>query len=162
MAMIPVDADTIVVGLDNSASAQEALGWAVDEAARSGRRLLIVHAWHWSNDALASPTSIVGMPDSHKSGRALLGRAAAGARQRDVPVTTRLVEGAPSRQLVTLAADAAMLVVGSHGHGPVGQMVLGSVSRGCVQHATCPVVVVPSHFQARQPQSLTEASQPGS
>ncbi|HEY5179466.1 MAG TPA: universal stress protein [Dermatophilaceae bacterium] len=37
--------------------------------------------------------------------------------------------------------DAQLLVVGSHGHSEIAQL-LGSVSYHCVAHAACPVVVV--------------------
>jgi nucleotide-binding universal stress UspA family protein len=37
---------------------------------------------------------------------------------------------------------ATVVVVGSRGHGAVGRLVLGSVSRGVVRSARCPVLVV--------------------
>lgn len=48
-----------------------------------------------------------------------------------------------------VAADAAMLVVGSHGHGALGRALLGSVSTECARHATCPVVVIPAVAASR-------------
>ena len=51
--------------------------------------------------------------------------------------------GTPGR-LVAAAQDARMLVVGTRGLGMFRAAVLGSTSRYCATHATCPVVVVPS------------------
>jgi nucleotide-binding universal stress UspA family protein len=45
--------------------------------------------------------------------------------------------------LLHAAAGAGLLVVGSRGHGTFAGIMLGSVSQHCVQHAPCPVVVVP-------------------
>lgn len=41
-----------------------------------------------------------------------------------------------------LSAD--MIIVGSHGHGAVYHVVMGSVGQGVVSRAQCPVLVVPS------------------
>jgi nucleotide-binding universal stress UspA family protein len=142
----------IIVGLDGSPCSEDALHWAVDEAKRSSRGLVLVNVWHWRNDAMASPLSLVGGSDSHKTGRALLGRAALQAREVDVPVITHLLEGiAPANVLVDAADGAAMLVVGSRGHRALAQMLLGSVSSGCVQRASCPVVVVPPASRQTDP-----------
>jgi len=52
----------------------------------------------------------------------------------------------PGHLLVHEAADADLLVVGSHGHGhgAVTGALLGSVSEYCTNHATCPVAVIRS------------------
>jgi nucleotide-binding universal stress UspA family protein len=39
--------------------------------------------------------------------------------------------------------DAATVVVGSHGHGALRRLLLGSVSQGVVRHCPRPVVIVP-------------------
>jgi nucleotide-binding universal stress UspA family protein len=136
--------ETIVVGIDGTACSDEALQWAIEEAHASRRALLLVHVWHWRTDALASPMSLVGAPDARKAGRHLLDRAVARARRDGVSATTRLVEGAPATALTAAAEGAAMLVVGSHGYRRLTTALIGSVSRGCVQHAHCPVVVIPA------------------
>jgi nucleotide-binding universal stress UspA family protein len=39
---------------------------------------------------------------------------------------------------------AGLLVLGSRGYGPVGAVLLGSVSNALVRTASCPVVLVPA------------------
>jgi nucleotide-binding universal stress UspA family protein len=56
----------------------------------------------------------------------------------------------PAEALVSLSADAELLVVGSRGHGGFGELLLGSVSHAVVLHAVCPVVVVPSQRDERR------------
>jgi nucleotide-binding universal stress UspA family protein len=141
--MPPVDESTIVVAIDGSECSDQALTWALAEARRSGRRLLLVHVWHWSTDAIGSPMSLVGAPDSRKAGQRLLQAAVGRAKRHGVTAATRLVEGSPATALATVAEGAAMLVVGAHGRrGGVRRVLMGSVSRGCLRHAGCPVVVV--------------------
>ncbi len=40
------------------------------------------------------------------------------------------------------AHEVDMLVVGSHGHGAIGRLLLGSVANDIVHYARCPVLVV--------------------
>jgi nucleotide-binding universal stress UspA family protein len=47
--------------------------------------------------------------------------------------------------LLDTGGDAAMLVVGSRGLGPMPQLLLGSVGQAVAAHATSPVVVVRPH-----------------
>ncbi|PRX60426.1 universal stress protein family protein [Nonomuraea fuscirosea] len=46
------------------------------------------------------------------------------------------------RPLTEASRRADLVVVGSHGRGPLGSALLGSVSRGTLHHAACPVAVV--------------------
>ncbi len=40
--------------------------------------------------------------------------------------------------------EAALIVMGSHGHGAIYNLLVGSVTSGVLKSAKCPVVVVPS------------------
>jgi nucleotide-binding universal stress UspA family protein len=59
-----------------------------------------------------------------------------------VRVIRAVEEGEPAPTLVRRSEDAALLVVGSRGHGAFVGMLIGSVSEYCVTHADCPVVVL--------------------
>jgi nucleotide-binding universal stress UspA family protein len=56
----------------------------------------------------------------------------------------RVASGSVVEELVNAAKDAEMLVVGSRGAGGFSRLMVGSVSSLVVQHAACPVVVIPS------------------
>ncbi|MGZ4675793.1 MAG: universal stress protein [Acidimicrobiia bacterium] len=63
------------------------------------------------------------------------------------PVQQRIVERSAESvgaRLCALAADekAALLVVGSHGHRALVDVLLGSVSSHVVHHSPCPVLVI--------------------
>ena len=67
-------------------------------------------------------------------------------RSDGVETTALLLQGAT---VVTLIAEAerlqaAMLVLGSHGHGRVYDIVVGSVAEGVVRAAKLPVLLVPA------------------
>lgn len=63
----------------------------------------------------------------------------------DHPVEERIIDGDPGPALASLAEeiDAELIVVGSHGKGLVGRFLEGSTSRYLLDHAPCPVLVVP-------------------
>ncbi|HLN04920.1 MAG TPA: universal stress protein [Acidimicrobiales bacterium] len=128
---------TIVVGIDGSATSKAALGWAARQAEKTGATLVAVNSW--------GPIFPVGIDPEEKARKDLmkelvqvLGTEGAGE------VRLVLSEDAPGHLLVHEAADADLLVVGSHGHGrgTLAGTVLGSVSEYCLQHAKCPVAVV--------------------
>ena len=50
----------------------------------------------------------------------------------------------PVNALSDASATADLVVVGSRGMGAIGSALLGSVSRGVLHHAHCPVAVVRS------------------
>jgi nucleotide-binding universal stress UspA family protein len=55
--------------------------------------------------------------------------------------------GAPASKIIEVAKTwpADLLVVGSHGRGKLGGLLLGSVSQAILHHASCPVLVVRPH-----------------
>lgn len=65
----------------------------------------------------------------------------------DVPTaTSELTEGSPLHALLEHVknSDADFVVLGSHGHGVIASLLLGSVAEGLVRKATVPTLVVPA------------------
>jgi nucleotide-binding universal stress UspA family protein len=67
----------------------------------------------------------------------------AGVDLRPLPVEHVRLTGDPGRALVAETANTGLLVLGSHGRGPVRRALLGSVSAHVVREARCPVIVCP-------------------
>jgi nucleotide-binding universal stress UspA family protein len=135
----------VVVGVDGSVAAQEALRWAVEDARRRGCRVDVVSAWHPDFGLLIGPLPAeVGMQLSPQGLRAaqqaVLDEAVEGIE--GVEVRRVLVEGDPRTVLIEASVGAELLVVGNRGHGTIAEAILGSVSSYCVHHASCPVVVI--------------------
>lgn len=140
---------TFVAGLDDSAHAARALRWALEESRRHGARLVVVHAWDWpyGGELGAQANALlttVPFPEAAARVLAAMVDAAGAGDFPDVEVEARAVEGPPARALLDAAAGADLLVVGSRGRGGFAGLLLGSVSQQCVQHARCPVAVVPA------------------
>jgi nucleotide-binding universal stress UspA family protein len=105
-------------------------------------------------DALPEPW-LIATPVGHTDDE-LHDRLAAGARgfleaavaeakaaEPGLDVIGELTEMRPAAALLAAARDADLLVVGSRGHGGFVGLLLGSVSQRCVDHAKCPVAVIP-------------------
>ena len=67
-------------------------------------------------------------------------------RQGDVEVTAMLVPGEATDKILQEARrlEADLIVLGSHGHGALYNLLAGSVCQGVLSKAACPVVIVPS------------------
>ena len=111
----------IVVGVDGSEPSQQALEWAVKEASLRGTSLtvLAVHqvaSNHWTR-----------APETYPA---------------DQPEAEKMREAA--QELISASGDADLVVVGSRGGGGFARLMLGSTSNQVVNHAACPVVVIPA------------------
>jgi len=127
----------IVVAYDGSPDAQTALTWAVRTALPGEQPVVAVIAT--ATDDLVPQRALLSgdqLDDVRKSAEHILGE----SLLADTAVELRPGPAVPV--LLEAAEDAAMLVVGSRGHGQVAGVVTGSVSQHLARHASCPVVVV--------------------
>ncbi len=60
-----------------------------------------------------------------------------------VPITPKLISGAPAEVLLSEAKELDLLIIGSRRYGPLRRVLLGSVSHAVLGRCPCPVLVTP-------------------
>ena len=138
----------IVIGVDGSSVAKEALQLGLHEAAIRGTRVRAVHAWMANAPVPVSGPGMIAPIDFEYLGGAaealLRTTVAAVAGEAGSTVELVVVEGPAGPAIIDNAHDAELIVVGRRGRGLVKSLVLGTVSGHVILHATCPVLVVPT------------------
>jgi nucleotide-binding universal stress UspA family protein len=139
----------IVVGVDDSEQAAAALRWALAEGVLRQATVEVVHSWSPPLSALPFGATLVIPVDegaidaaARASVDELVDAALAEMDSRPPEVQNTILPGGPAVTLVEVSEGADMLVVGSHGRSGLSRLMLGSVAMACVNHASCPVVVV--------------------
>lgn len=66
-------------------------------------------------------------------------------------VTPLLLEGPVAKTILAEAIkhEASMIIVGSHGYGPMHRLLVGSVSEAVLRKSPVPVLVVPTHHDEK-------------
>jgi nucleotide-binding universal stress UspA family protein len=135
----------IVVGTDDSEPSRRALDFACREAEADGQEVVLLRAWR----PLTMPIDKNGdLPPSMTSTlleeEEALNFSVAEARGRypDLEIEGEFIATGAGQALVDASSGAAMVVVGSRGHGVLASTVLGSVGHHVLHHAHCPVAVV--------------------
>ncbi|HEX5534667.1 MAG TPA: universal stress protein [Actinomycetales bacterium] len=140
----------VVVGVDGSPGAEEALRFAARYALDTASPLEVVTSWSMpAGDSWAAQywDSIAPEHESHPVIEAAE-QVAAQSRERvltehpELPVEMRVLQGGPAQVLAGLSSGARLVVVGARGRGGFASLLLGSVSRGVIHLAHCPVTVV--------------------
>lgn len=134
----------IMAATDGSPVSKAAVRWAAAEAARRRCVLLIVHVAGIHAYDIPVRDAIGAGATPAEYGRAVLGEAAAAAREQrpEVAVTTAMLSGPVVETLRQAAEGAATLVVGRRGHRPMSELRVGSTCADIAGHVTVPVVAV--------------------
>ena len=98
------------------------------------------------------------VPENLRDRRELLDRLAARLREGGVDCDTLMVRGDPGPTLIDEArrANAALIVMGSHGRGGLFRQLMGSVSETVLQDGRVPVLVVPARAVESKPPAPEE------
>ncbi len=144
----------IIVGVDGSANARNALEWAVSEAALTHQPLTVitVHespAGFWAGRSETAPADDSRLATARTAATELVNAAVTEAGGPGaVQATVSAISGSAATELIKASKDADMVVLGARGgaqgSGLAGHTPIGSVSNKVLHHASCPVVVVPA------------------
>ena len=144
----------VLVAYDGSDHARHAVEWA--GAFFPGRPAIVLHVWE-PVELAAIRRGVIGMSTttlereldtSADEAARVAAEGAEIARRAGLVAEARTVQALPSTwEAIVHAADqmeAAVIIIGSRGLRGLRSLVLGSVAQQVVQHATQPVLVVPS------------------
>jgi len=139
----------ILVGVDGSVGSERALQWAVNEAAVRACAVHVFNAYkaeYWYYVDVPPAAVMLSQPEMEKAAHALVDNAIEAV---DVPgsvsITVECVNSSnPARELVDRSPRFDLMVLGSRGHGGLAGLFLGSVTLKVVQHAECPVTIIPA------------------
>ncbi|WP_405371689.1 MULTISPECIES: universal stress protein [unclassified Microbacterium] len=140
------EGDGVVVGVDGSAVSEHAIEFAAAEADRMGEPLIAVSVW----TPLQTPRNAMEVyPDLYLANMQsmaeevlALSLAGLSSTYPDLKIVRRAERGHPSQVLGQIARDARLVVVGTHGRGPVARFLLGSISQEVLSHLPTVTAVV--------------------
>ena len=135
----------VVVGVDGSDPSLAALSWASRYGAATGATVRAVRVWHYPTSAGLPPGKTPQPVEGEVEGweRNDLSEAVAKATlDPSAQIETKIVYGHPAQALIDESSGQSLLVVGHRGHGAFTAALTGSIAFHCVNHATCPVVVI--------------------
>jgi len=150
--MVPIQ--RILVPTDFSEPAAAAVKWATTLAREFDGLLYLVHvvpepyAYPWGTELSTLPLNDILAQSEHAADERLHQLAA----ETGLPlerVVTKSVLGTPVDQILSVIAEERidLVVLGTHGRGMVGHLLLGSVAERLIRRAPVPVLTV--HGEAR-------------
>ena len=138
----------IIVGVDGSGHSQRALEWAMKEAAirHAPLTILTVHPAivGYFGSMVTTPVDLEFTEQIQAAVKLEADRVLAGlSGSHPESVTVKAVHGFPVEEFVSASKGADIVVLGSRGAGGFTRMLMGSTAGQVVQHAHCPVLIIP-------------------
>lgn len=148
----------VLLATDGSRDAELAARVATDLSRRTGAQLHVAHAWRHNVQGFGNPT-VVWTDYTYiyeREARRLLEAEIDAIEATSVVAEPHLLHGPPIDAILDLCDEIGpgLVVMGSRGLGPVGRIVVGSVSEGVVHHARCPVLVARGGDEAWPPERV--------
>ena len=152
--------DRILVPLDGSALAEEALPHAKEMARKFGAAIVLFQAVMPLAEIAAGNADDSPAPETAESieragrqlaamtaeGRRYLDSVAAQLQQEGIGTSTWLAEGRPASAILECAKEhaVALIAMSTHGRGGLGRLVFGSVADAVLRNSHLPILLVRS------------------
>ena len=140
---------TVLVPTDFSDASESALRYGKAMALAFGASLHVVHVMEdLLAHAWAAEVYVASMPqlrdEIEKESRQRLGTLLTDGERTELRAETALLAGNPFLEIVRYAKahNINLIVMGTHGRGPIAHMLLGSVAEKVVRKSPCPVLTV--------------------
>jgi nucleotide-binding universal stress UspA family protein len=146
---------TILVPVDFSSCSREGLRYAIRFANEFGARIILLHATYLGYVYASEGTAIYDVPGLQKAaGETARHKMRELVRSMDFGVAkfeTVFTEGSPVFDICAFAKDhdVDLIITSTHGFTGFTHVLIGSIAEQIVRHASCSVLVVPSHPQVR-------------
>ena len=136
----PTTLRRIVVPLDGSELAEQALPYAQVLAERSGAEILLVRVVpaEWPGGPAEAREHLLEVQEA----RSYLGEIAGRIEARGVRALRSVLQGVPAARIAAEAQDADLIVMTTHGRSGVFRFLYGSVAEGVLARAKVPVMLV--------------------
>lgn len=139
--------ETILVPIDFETPSKHALAYAFELAEALAAKVHVITAYElpiasFPDGVLVATAEIAGrLIDATQRG---LDDACAPYRDRDVPLTSSIVQADPREAILDVAKEknASLIVMGTHGRKGLARMLIGSTTEAVVRAAEVPVLTV--------------------
>lgn len=141
---------TILVPIDLSATTARVCEAALELALSTGGKLVLLHVVQppviTSDYGIAMENLEELVSVSEKTAKTQLSALKEKYESDDVTVETLQMTGAPAPLILeeAEASGADYIVMGSHGHTPLYDLLVGTTTHGVLKKSKCPVLIVPA------------------
>ena len=135
----------ILVPVDGSENSNAALKEAINLAKLTGGKITVINVYSRWSSALIDESTRKGLnKEIRKAAKTILNDADKIAEKENFVVKTLLVDGNAVQEIVKTADSRHydLIVMGARGVSKLIEIFLGSVSRGVLEKAACPVLIV--------------------
>ncbi|MCG7840653.1 MAG: universal stress protein [Methanomassiliicoccales archaeon] len=140
--MVITQIERILVGVDGSENSLRAVQFAAVLAKKFESEISLVHIIPPSDHAVISGKATYMEKDTLVGGQSLKA-AERSLTMEKVPFRSSVEFGNPTEQLLLVAKEHDLVVVGTRGLTPFKEALIGSTSHGLAQLSKVPVVIVP-------------------
>lgn len=130
----------VLIAIDSSSSSQTVIAEVLERLWPAASSFRILHVMDMPGVERFALLSDLQDKETHE----LVASAAEKLKEAGLAVSTEVLWGSPRREIARYAKEygADLIMVGTHGHGAVSRLLLGSVAQGVLRAAHCSVEVV--------------------